>query len=130
MKKFFLLLASLILVFAFEVDGQALNKSVDNDTIKGDDVTFDLGYNIVKYDGIAGFQFTVDTVKGKVDNVILQGSYTSTVFINLDSLTTVGNGNYFMSDFPPAYKLYRLLGDGSTGDTIIFKNIRAIYKKE
>lgn len=130
MRKFIFLLACLFLAFAFEVAGQALNKSVANDTIKGNDVTFDLGYTITKYDGIAGFQFTVDTVKGKADYVILQGSYLAGTFVNLDSLTTVGDGNYFMSDAPPAYSLYRLLGDGSTGDTIVFKNVRAIYKKE
>lgn len=130
MKNFLLILASLILAFAFEASGQPLNKSVANDTIKANDVTFDLGYTVTQYEGIAGFQFTVDTVKGKADNVILQGTYISGSYVNLDSLTTVGNGTYFMSDAPPAYSTYRLLGDGSAGDTIIFKNIRAIYKRE
>lgn len=130
MKKFFLILASLILVFAFEAGGQSLNKTVANDTIKANDVTFDLGYKITKYDGIAGFLFTVDTINGKADYVILQAGYTDSVFVNLDSLTTVGDGNYFLSDAPPAYTDYRLLGDGGTGDTIVFKNIRAIYKRE
>lgn len=120
---------SLGLIFVL-ADGQRLNKTVANDTIESADVTFDLGKTITKYNGIVGFQFTVDTVDGKADNVILQGSYNSLTWVNIDSLTNVGNGTSFLSEAPPAYLNYRLYGDGSSGDTIIFKNIRAIYKEE
>lgn len=97
MKKLITLFA-FILVF-FTIDAQKIYQSFTLDTVQGaETIYFTPGAAITSTTGSVGFFFKATNVNGTVDNVILQGSYDATNYVNIDTVAAASDGSYWLYD--------------------------------
>jgi hypothetical protein len=120
-----------ILIFALAcltLSGQAANQVFSSDTTKGNVFKYFTGTKeSSNYQGIAGFVFTTAH-----DNAtfFLQGCYNTSAWYDIDTLAVTGSTavNHELFQAPPKYKYYRLVADGSAGDTCYISNVRYFLK--
>ena len=107
---------------------QAANQVFVADTTHGNENVYFTGSKDASiYHGVAGFVFTTthDTA-----TVVLQGCYNTSAWYPIDTVSVTGSTavNHELYQTPPRYKYYRLWGDGETGDTCYFSNVRYYLK--
>jgi len=134
MKKALIISMLLMLGIVNITSGQEKNSSLDSTYAASETVTVAYDYNdryqgSVYYDGTAGFVFTIENYVDTFNHVYFEGSFDGINFLFIDSLSVLTNGNYNLSQSPPAYLKYRLNATTATGDTATLKNIIYFEKK-
>lgn len=106
--------------------GQEKNEEIDSVRIRGTAgiviATYDDDYSGAQYfEGIVGYQFTLDNYVDTVDYIILEGSY-GDYYVPIDTLSNALDGEYSLFDENPNYLKYRLRIPLISGDTAVLKN--------
>lgn len=133
MKKQILILALMVLSFNATFS-QEKNEALDAVSIVSDTATLEVDYDfyydgVKKYDGVVGYQFTVENTVDTLQMIVLEGGYDGVNYIPLDTLSEPLDGNYSLYVTEPIYLKHRLSIYGAAEDTAIVKN-NIYFQKE
>ncbi|MCP4762379.1 MAG: hypothetical protein GY870_11410 [archaeon] len=133
MKNIIVLLA-IAFISTSALFSQEKNESLDSVYVVSDTATLEVDYDfyydgVKKYDGVVGYQFTVDNYIDTIQLIVLEGGYDGVNYTPIDSLTEPLDGNYSLFDTDPIYLKYRLGIYAAAEDTATLKN-NIFFQKE
>ena len=132
MKK--LLVLVLFVALGVTLNAQRIEKSYAGDTCISGSIYFSYTRPILSSDGVLGFVFTKRDKKDSCTILRIQGAMESAFAGPVDltgnaSMTnTTTDGTTFLYVTDPAYLYYRLKATTANGDSVIFTNVKLVYK--
>ena len=132
MKKLFVI--SLLVILGITLNAQRIEKSFTGDTCISGSIYFSYAKPITTYNGVLGYVFTKTDKKDSCTILRLQASMVSDFSAVVDQTgtatlaNTTTDGTTFLYVTDPPYLFYRLKATTASGDSVIFTNVKLIYK--